>query len=48
MTISEMARKGGRSGTGKAKARKVSSKQARHAANVRWAKHNAMLKLSPQ
>jgi hypothetical protein len=38
-----MARKGGRAGTGKAKARKVTSAQARHAANARWAKHFAAL-----
>jgi hypothetical protein len=43
MTITEMARKGGRAGTGKAKARKVTSAQARHAANARWAKHFAAL-----
>jgi hypothetical protein len=39
MTFKEFCSKGGKAGTGKAKARKVSSEQARRAAAARWAKH---------
>lgn len=38
MTFKEFCSKGGKAGTGKAKARKVSAGQARKAALARWAK----------
>lgn len=38
MTHEEFSRKGGKAGTGKSKARKVSSEQARAGAVARWAK----------
>lgn len=36
-----LGRLGGKAGTGKAKARKVTSEQARKAVNARWAKQKA-------
>jgi hypothetical protein len=44
MTLSEFSRKGGKAGTGAAKARKVTSEQARAAVNARWAKYRAAKK----
>jgi hypothetical protein len=34
-------RKGGQAGTGASKARPITSEQARHAVNVRWARYRA-------
>lgn len=36
-----LGRLGGKAGTGKAKARKVTREQAQHAAHVRWEKYRA-------
>ena len=44
MTISEMGRKGGRAGRGKAKAR--TREQAQRAARARWAKVNDLMSAS--
>lgn len=39
--LAEIGRRGGKAGTGAAKARKVSSEQARAAVAVRWARARA-------